>query len=367
MRRNPRGSLGSHLAKRHLRGPANLRALRRNYGRGAGTQLEGCHLRDAEDLYAVWENRGDRAGALNLKISATHRLSRWFFCPEDGTKNPGTRECVPGCVPDPCGASDAEILLGLEQGLFSGQQRHVLQTDVAIVTELVDLLEEERIVGFSALRLVPAGDRRHVEVPDVLDVEAQEVGDVAGHDAHVVDVVKHLHVGASRFLADRDGKEVASKCDISSSMLSQIEKGNANPSLNTIKAIAQALEVPLFTFFINSEETKYTFHIVKKEERKRISTENVIYELLTPKVESKIEFMQMTLRKNAETSVRPMSHKGEEVAVLLEGKVELIIGNSSITLSPGDSVHIPAMAPHKWKNLQQEKSIVLFSVTPPEF
>lgn len=72
-------------------------------------------------------------------------------------------------------------------------------------------------------------------------------------------------------------------------------------------------------------------------------------------MESKIEFMQMTLRKNAETSVRPMSHKGEEVAVLLEGKVELIIGNSSITLSPGDSVHIPAMAPHKWKNLQQEK------------
>ncbi|WP_390890779.1 helix-turn-helix domain-containing protein, partial [Fusobacterium necrophorum] len=108
-----------------------------------------------------------------------------------------------------------------------------------------------------------------------------------------------------------------------------IEKGNANPSLNTIKAIAQALEVPLFKFFINSEETKYTFHIVKKEERKRISTENVIYELLTPKVESKIKFMQMTLRKNAETSVRPMSHKGEEVAVLLEGKVELTIGNSS--------------------------------------
>ena len=40
-------------------------------------------------------------------------------------------------------------------------------------------------------------------------------------------------------------KDVALKCGISSSMLSQIEKGNANPSLNTIKSIAQVLEVPL--------------------------------------------------------------------------------------------------------------------------
>ena len=34
-------------------------------------------------------------------------------------------------------------------------------------------------------------------------------------------------------------KEVADRCGVSSSLLSQIEKGTANPSLNTIKAIAQ--------------------------------------------------------------------------------------------------------------------------------
>lgn len=48
-------------------------------------------------------------------------------------------------------------------------------------------------------------------------------------------------------------KDIAEKCNISSSMLSQIEKGNANPSLNTLKFIAQALEVPLFKFFIEAE------------------------------------------------------------------------------------------------------------------
>ena len=79
-------------------------------------------------------------------------------------------------------------------------------------------------------------------------------------------------------------KEVASKCGISSSMLSQIEKGNANPSLNTIKSIAQVLEVPLFKFFIDSDKEKYEFHLLKKNERKIISTEYVTYELLSPDV-----------------------------------------------------------------------------------
>ncbi|EHO18370.1 hypothetical protein HMPREF9466_02327 [Fusobacterium necrophorum subsp. funduliforme 1_1_36S] len=83
------------------------------------------------------------------------------------------------------------------------------------------------------------------------------------YEINIGKTIKNIRISKGLLL-----KEVASKCDISSSMLSQIEKGNANPSLNTIKAIAQALEVPLFTFFINSEETKYTFHIVKKKREK---------------------------------------------------------------------------------------------------
>ena len=107
---------------------------------------------------------------------------------------------------------------------------------------------------------------------------------------------------------------------------------------------------------------------MKKNERKIISTEYVTYELLSPDVETNIECMQMTLiGKNAETSVKPMSHKGEEIAVLLDGKVKLTIGKFSVVLSSGDSIHIPAMAPHKWTNLSDTKSVIIFSVTPPEF
>lgn len=163
-------------------------------------------------------------------------------------------------------------------------------------------------------------------------------------------------------------KDVAKKCKISSSMLSQIEKGNANPSLNTVKAIAQTLEIPLFKFFIEAEKEEININILKKENRKIINTKKIRYELLSPEGSTNIEYMKMVFtEKNAESSKEPMAHKGEEIALLLSGKVKITIENQSCIMEPGDSVHIPALKPHKWTNMNNGESIVLFSVTPPEF
>ena len=62
-------------------------------------------------------------------------------------------------------------------------------------------------------------------------------------------------------------KDLAKKVQITSSMLSQIERGQANPSLNTIRLIAQALDKPLFKFFIENENNEMSGLIVspKKE------------------------------------------------------------------------------------------------------
>ena len=163
-------------------------------------------------------------------------------------------------------------------------------------------------------------------------------------------------------------KEVAEKCGISSSMLSQIEKGNANPSLNTIKEIANVLEVPLFKFFLEPEKEENKIAILKKEDRKIITTKNVVYELLSPNIPTALECMKMVLnKKGSETSMEPVAHKGEEIAVLLRGRARITIENQSCDMEQGDSVHIPASKPHKWTNIGDEKAVIFFTVTPPEF
>ena len=52
-------------------------------------------------------------------------------------------------------------------------------------------------------------------------------------------------------------KEVADKANITSSMLSQLERGKANPSVETLRKEASALEVPLFAFFCTRQYSAY--------------------------------------------------------------------------------------------------------------
>ena len=44
-------------------------------------------------------------------------------------------------------------------------------------------------------------------------------------------------------------RELAKRAGTTASMLSQIERNLVNPSISTLKSIAQALEVPMFKFF----------------------------------------------------------------------------------------------------------------------
>lgn len=67
-------------------------------------------------------------------------------------------------------------------------------------------------------------------------------------------------------------REFAKYAGISTSLISQIERGQANPSLSVLKLIAQALNVPLFTFFINEIDTDSL--ISRKHDRKKVYREN---------------------------------------------------------------------------------------------
>ncbi len=62
-----------------------------------------------------------------------------------------------------------------------------------------------------------------------------------------------------------------------------------------------------------------------------------------------------------------MSHIGEEVAHVLAGKVELLLGADTFLLEEGDSVHIPSGINHKWTNVGETMVRVIFAITPPTF
>lgn len=163
-------------------------------------------------------------------------------------------------------------------------------------------------------------------------------------------------------------RDLAKLADVTPSLLSQIERGLANPSLNTLKNIGKALGVPLFTFFAAPVNTKEL--VIRADKRKKMilpDSENVIYELLSPDLNGSIEFALMKLTPNSHSSKELMEHDGEEAVFVLEGKIKLHLDNTTTILSSGDSVRLPRGTKHKWENPYDIDTSIVFAVTPPSF
>ena len=155
---------------------------------------------------------------------------------------------------------------------------------------------------------------------------------------------------------------------VTSSMLSQIERGLANPSINTLKTIAKALDVPIFNFFMSSVDSETL--VVRADQRKKMifpDNNNFAYELLSPNTSGAIGLMLMTLTPNTTTSEELMGHTGEEAAYISEGKINLHFEDQMIVLNTGDSIRILPHMKHKWTNPYKEDSKVIFAVSPPSF
>lgn len=167
-------------------------------------------------------------------------------------------------------------------------------------------------------------------------------------------------------------KELADQIDVSSSLLSQVERGLANPSLNTLRSIANQLGVPMFSF-LEDEEAVDTM-VVRSEDRIRIikgktNSEEVElgYDLLSPDLKGAIQMCEMSLGPHQYSSEKLNRHNAEEVAVCTRGSIELHLENKIVVLNNGDSVRMENGTPHRWKNPTDKKCTIIFAMTPPIF
>ena len=163
-------------------------------------------------------------------------------------------------------------------------------------------------------------------------------------------------------------RRIAATAGITPSMLSQIENELVNPSINTLRAIAQALDTPLYHLF---KEEIAEDPVVHPETRLVIGSAgepDVQYQLLTRDTKGSIEFCMMVIPPH-ESSCRDInSHIGEEVVYVCAGEaVELDMDGKLLTLKVGDSLRIPGNVPHIWHNPADTTVQVIFAINPPTF
>jgi len=149
--------------------------------------------------------------------------------------------------------------------------------------------------------------------------------------------------------------EAARHAGISSSVLSQIENHMVSPPLGTLVRLAKALKVPVGEFFEEHCDEKEPFCLVRSDERKVTSrfasTEGLSYgysyeALGYAKKDRKMEPFVVTLTPPEVPQADPNQHVGEEFIFVLEGEVDVKLGDHTDTLKAGDSIYYDSNIPH---------------------
>ncbi len=158
-----------------------------------------------------------------------------------------------------------------------------------------------------------------------------------------------------RALRQQQGLTVADlsqKAGLSGGMLSKIENGQASPSLTTLQALAQALQVPLTAFFRGWEESRPAIHVKAGEgvETERTGTRaghqyNLLGHIGSNSSGVIVEPYLITLTTASDT-FPAFQHDGMEFLYMLEGAVDYRHGDRIFPLRPGDSLFFDADAPH---------------------
>lgn len=165
-------------------------------------------------------------------------------------------------------------------------------------------------------------------------------------------------------------QQVAQSSELSLSYLSQIERNLLNPSVGTLKRIAEALDLPAGKLMFSSEASpsRVTVAVLRKGERKRVSfpQSSITYELLTPDLRRRASLLWLSAEPDAESGA-PLTHEGEDVVVVLKGRLDVEVGGIWYELTAGDSIYFNSELPHRWCNRGKGTAEAIWVSAPPSF
>lgn len=164
-------------------------------------------------------------------------------------------------------------------------------------------------------------------------------------------------------------RELAAQTGMSISYISQVERGEIDPSLSALRKIAAAFQLPLYLLLDDVEVTGNL--TLRKEQQIVRSSEDgaVTYRFLTPLPSSEYSpealLIAFSVAPHAQDVPEPIRHYSEEMIYVTEGILTVQIGDADIVLHPGDSTVIQKNLPHICKNTADTVARGISSISPP--
>ena len=178
-----------------------------------------------------------------------------------------------------------------------------------------------------------------------------------------------MNIKAERKRQNISLQELASRVQVSTSFLSQIENGKNEPSLTTLKRISTCLGVTVSKLL--GEDESVRLMMIKKESRHRLTNLGDGLEIEFISAFDPAQVMEAcihVLTPDGQSGKVPYTHAGQEIFFVLEGRIKLNVDDEVMEMEEGDSYYlIDCSKSHYFFNASTEETARVLCVTNPPY
>jgi transcriptional regulator with XRE-family HTH domain len=193
-------------------------------------------------------------------------------------------------------------------------------------------------------------------------------------DRHIAGLVKKRREELGLSL-----REVGRRAGLTAAFISQVERGKSNTSIDSLRRIADALDVSLLYFLSNHRssadpevppERGTSVFVVRSDCRPRLTLPDsrVSYELLVPDLTRQTEVIRGCLPPGSGNVARRLKAPTEECIYVVSGSLLVEVEGQTVVLHAGDNIFFSGRGLTRLECASKDEDAVWISViTPPVF
>jgi len=165
--------------------------------------------------------------------------------------------------------------------------------------------------------------------------------------------------------------ELAAIAEISTSMISRIENGSVSPSLGTLQALAEAMDVPLIALFANTEVSADVHHVQAREglTSQRITQGHSHDYLLLGKhfgPGGLFQSARISISKDQSEALPSYQHEGYVFLYIIKGDAVYRCSTQEFAMTTGDTLSFDAKLPHGFCEIVSDEIEFITVSTRPQ-
>ena len=178
-----------------------------------------------------------------------------------------------------------------------------------------------------------------------------------------VDVGARLKsVRTARGFSQRD---LAGRAGVTNGMISMIEQNKHSPSVATLNRLTDALGLSFAEFFSLELPTDRAI-FYSRQDLVPLTEGRVTFRVVAGERGDKaVQILHEVYEPGGDTGAEMLTHRGEEGGIVLEGEIELTVGDQKRMLATGDAYYFESTTPHRFRNTGKRRAVIVSACTPP--